>query len=629
MPGMPHAPGAAFTVSLALATGVVAQALAIHLRVPGIVLLLVLGVLLGPEFAGVVRPETLGSGLSTLVGFAVAVILFEGGMNLDLRRLRREQVAIRRLVTLGAVVTFVGGALAARILLGWSWTNSLLFGSLVIVTGPTVITPLLRRIHASRPLRTILEAEGVLIDAVGAMVAIVSLEIALRPSGVSAAMGVLDLVLRLGVGAAVGIIGGLLVAEALRLASLIPEGLQNVFALVMAMLVYQVSDRLMAESGIAAAIAAGMVVGNRRTPVQRELLEFKEQLTSMFIGMLFVLLAADLRLADVRALGTPAIWTVLVLMLVVRPLGVALSTRGTDLTVRERAFLAWMGPRGIVAAAVASLFAETLTEAGLPGGDSLRAMVFLVIAATVVLQGLSGGLVARLLGVRRPPERGFVILGAGPLGRAIGQSLAGEGEEVLMLDADPSVVGSAEAAGHKVVLGNALEESTLRRCNLETRRAFVAMTENEGINFIVARNVRELFRLRTVLAAFDRRRVGLQSSVAREHGLRVAFGLARDLEYWSNLCRRDGAVTSRFRLQGPPRQPDVRGQASGADELLAAWLPVAYRRGRTVRLIDERWQPRHGDVITMLLAAERSERARELLAQAGWREVAGAAAAAA
>ena len=202
VPDFVHDP--AFNVGLALAVGMLAQALARHLRVPGIVLLLAAGVLLGPDLLGIVHPESLGDGLQMLVGFAVAVILFEGGMNLNLSRLRREALSIRRLATWGAVVTAIGGALAARLLLGWDWTLSALFGTLVIVTGPTVINPLLRRIRVKPSLATVLEAEGVLVDAIGAIIAVVALEVALSPSGQSLALGSWHLLSRLGFGAILG-----------------------------------------------------------------------------------------------------------------------------------------------------------------------------------------------------------------------------------------------------------------------------------------------------------------------------------------------------------------------------------------------------------------------------------------
>lgn len=199
----------ALLLAVALTAAMLAQVLARHLRVPGIVLLLATGAVLGPDVAGVLDPEALGPALQVLVGLAVAVILFEGGLNLDLRRLRREATSIRRLVTLGALITALGGTLAARLILGWGWTPSVLFGTLVIVTGPTVVTPLLRRIKLKRKLATVLEAEGVLVDAIGAVVAVVALEVVIDPVlAESLAEGLWSLVSRLGFGLAAGLAGG-------------------------------------------------------------------------------------------------------------------------------------------------------------------------------------------------------------------------------------------------------------------------------------------------------------------------------------------------------------------------------------------------------------------------------------
>jgi len=392
---------AAFTFAVALAAGMVAQVLGRHLRIPGIVLLLLAGVLLGPDVSGIVQPQTLGSGLGIIVSAAVAVILFEGGLHLDIGRLRREAVTIRRLVTLGAAVTAVVATFAARFLMEWPWQVAIPFGTLVVVTGPTVITPLLRRIRVNRNLHTILEAEGVLIDPIGAIIAVVALEVVLAQELGTAARGLLGIPTRLLFGLATGVVGGFAMAKLLQIENLVPERLESILILALLLLLNEFSNAVMPESGIMAAPVAGMVVGNLPSGARSSLKEFKEQITIMLIGLLFVLLAADVRIAEVTGLGWRGVATVLVLMVVARPLDVAASTAGSALTWRDRAFIAWLGPRGIVAAAVASVFAHELTGAGITQGIELRALVFLVIAATVLLQGLSGGLAASLLGVRR------------------------------------------------------------------------------------------------------------------------------------------------------------------------------------------------------------------------------------
>lgn len=549
----------ALVVALALAAGVTAQTIARHLRMPGIVLLLGAGVVLGPDVAGIVEPGVLGHALDTLVGFAVAVILFEGGLNLDFKRIRAQAPAIRRLLSVGVVVTAGGGAVAARYVLGWEWTPALLFGTLVIVTGPTVVTPLLRRIRVSRKVETILETEGVLIDAVGAVVAVVALEIAL---GHSLTAGAISAPTRLGVGLLVGGAGGLLMALLLRLPHAVPEGLESILALAYTLALYQVSNAVTPESGIMAAITAGAVVGNSGARSARGIREFKEQLTTLMIGMLFVLLAADVRVGDVVGLGAPGLWVVLALMFVVRPLNVVACTFGTGLTWREKAFLSWVAPRGIVAAAVASLFADRL-GGGL--GEELRALVFLVIAATVVVQGATASFVAGVLGLRRPMNRGFAVFGATPLGVLLGQELQEHGHEVVVIDADARKCKEAEARGLRVVYGNALSETVLLRSQMDTRRAAIGASHNEAMNLLFIDKARRAAHVPAVYAVGERSRGEVTPDHVRAAGGCLMFGNETDPELWSVRIRRGTAEVQTWRREDDSTGDGIElpGEAAG------------------------------------------------------------------
>jgi NhaP-type Na+/H+ or K+/H+ antiporter len=607
---------ASLTIAVALAAGVVVQALAFHVRVPAIVLLLGTGFLLGPEFLDLVNPASLGGALLTLVGFAVAVILFEGGMNLNLARLRREQVVIRNLVTWGGLITALGGAAAALLFLRWDVTTSILFGTLVMVTGPTVVTPLLRRINVLPGLRTILEAEGVIIDAIGALVAVVTLEIVLHPTGRALASGLAGLPMRLGVGLALGLAGGALIALLLRVDRIVPERLANVFSLAMAMAIYQVSNSLLSESGLVAAIVAGLVVGNVRTRVLRELLEFKEQLTSMFIGMLFVLLSANLRWSDLRALGWGGAAVVASLMLVVRPAQVWLCARGTGLHWREKAFLSWLAPRGIVAAAVSSMFAQTLDAAGMPGGAGLRAMVFLVIVATVIVQGLPAGLVASLLRVRQAAGPAWVVVGANALGRIVARLLDEGGSRAVLIDIDPELCQAAEREGRRVVQGNAIEDRTLVAAGIDSARALVAVTANEGINLVCARKAIEDYRVRRAYVAVDRRPSGISADAVAEGGVRVLFGVPCDLRRWIGWGDRGLLKIERWQLTERRSTADPRGAA--AADGAPPFLPLLVGRARRRFAVDERWSARRRDQLWVALIEERAAEARAWLQANGW-----------
>ncbi|MGH7542214.1 MAG: cation:proton antiporter, partial [Gemmatimonadota bacterium] len=396
----------ALTFALALVAGVLAQSIGRHLRVPGIVVLLATGVFLGPYFADLVRPDTLGPALQPIVGFAIAVVLFEAALNLNADRLRHQAVTIRRLITIGGLITLAGAMLAALLLLDWPWHAALLFGTLVMVTGPTVINPITRRIRLQRNVRTILEAEGVMIDPIGAVIAVVALEVILQtmdPTTSRAGSGLLGFPYRIVLGFVMGMAGGVLIGLLLRIRNLVPVGYENIFTLAAVLAIFQSSNAILPESGILTVAVAGVVVGNMRTRVGRELLEFKEQLSILLVGILFTLLAADVPLEAVVALGWGGVATVLTLMFVVRPLDVWVCTHGTELEWRERVFLAWLAPRGIVAFALSSLFAVELTAHGMgEEGEGLRALVFLVIAITVVVEGGPAGAVASLLGLRTP-----------------------------------------------------------------------------------------------------------------------------------------------------------------------------------------------------------------------------------
>lgn len=603
----------ALTIALALAVGMVAQAVARHLRVPGIVLLLGAGVLLGADGLDIVRPAALGASLHDLIGFSVAVILFDGGMNLSLERLRREARSIRQLMTVGALVTAAGAAVAARLTLGWSWTLAVLFGTLVMVTGPTVITPLLRRIKVHERVATVLEAEGILVDAIGAIVAVVALEIAIGPPGHSVAFGAWHIASRLAFGFVFGAAGGLLIALLLRSGRAIPEGLESVFTLAVVLLLYQGSNAILPETGIVTAVAAGLVVGNARAHVVAELREFKEQLTALLIGLLFVLLAADVRIAEVAALGWPGVGLVAALMLVVRPLCVLAGTWGSDLTWREKVFLGWLAPRGIVAAAVSSLFAQTLEGEGIPGGSGLQAMVFLVIASTVLIQGLSGGFVASWLGLRRPSNLGYVILGANPVGRALGRALQESGEEVLLIDSNPQACAEAGADGLRILYGSGLDRAVQERAELDTRAGCLGVTTNEEVNLLFARQAKKDFKTPKVWAALRRNHLGIDMEAIRQFGGHVLFGRPKAVDLWALRLEEGEAAVETWLCREAPGPRDNLAAREGE-----RWLALAVLRGQRVLPVDEALDFQKGDRLRVVIALEGRAETRSWFEAHGW-----------
>lgn len=600
------------TFALALLAGMFAQAIARHLRLPAIVLLLLGGVALGPDGLGWIDPRQLGLGLFWIVDFAVAVILFEGGLNLELSRLRRSGEAIRRLITWGALVTLVGGAGAVWFWLGWGRMESLLFGALVVVTGPTVVGPLVSELRLKPRVATVLEAEGVLIDPIGAIASVVVLELALSgdpgsfllvESGVGLA--------RLASGLALGVAAGFLLARALRVSRVLPDGLENVFVLSSVLLLYAGAESLLSHSGVLAVTIAGVVVGNTRSPVERDLKEFKDQLTVMLIGLLFVLLAADVRFDQVRALGWAGLGVVATLVLVVRPLGVWICTAGSDLARGERLFLAWVAPRGIVAAAIASLVAADLERAGLPGGAELRALVFLTIAVTVTLAGLTAAPVGNLLGVRLRQRDTVAILTAQTLGLVLAAELRRGGVPVVFLDSNPAGVRRAEAEGFAVVYGDAVQESVMQRARLGFVHTVVALTGNRTLNSVFVARARDRFGVTRGLVATSEPGVGLVSEQVGSGEAALAFDGPHDVERWDVRGRRGDVEVAHFVCRGPATPES--GEPSALGGLSERYVAFAVERDGERRVMHARWRLRAGDVLAVAIhAPEREDALREL-----------------
>ena len=601
----------ALTLAFAMAFGMIAQVLARHLRIPGIVLLLGTGLLLGPDALGIVHPSSLGDALPFIVGFAVAVILFEGGMNLRINRIRREGKTIRQLITTGALVTALGGTVTAKIFLGWDWRISLLFGVIVIVTGPTVITPLLRRLKLRRSVSTVLEAEGVLLDAIGAVIAVVALEIALSPSGLSFLTGLFHIITRLIVGSAIGAAGGFLLAFLLRFRNLVPEGLENVFTLSLVFALFQGTNSISPESGIVAVTAAGLVVGNMKTHVQRELREFEEQMTVLLIGMLFILLAADVRLIEVTELGWGGIITVTILVCVLRPLNVYIGTMGSNLNLRQKALLSWIAPRGIVAAAVASLFALELEKHGIDGSQ-LRAMVFSLIAVTVLISGLTGGIAAQFLGLKRPENVGWVILSANNLSRSLAKVLIESGEEVICIDQNPKACRRAEEEGIKVIYGNGLDEKTLLRAEIDTRLGAMGLSSNEEVNLLFGTKAKEIGKLSVILVGIKSMSEGITSEMVKEIGGRIPFGRQCDIEQWAGWIQRGITSINRYSLTSPASDNNFQ---DGTEGII---LPLVLHRKSKSQPIDDTTEIKAGDEVTMIVNNQREKEALEWLSSQGW-----------
>jgi NhaP-type Na+/H+ or K+/H+ antiporter len=586
---------ALLTIALAVAAGLLAQIIGHRLRVPAIVPLLVLGVALGPSGLGVVVPAALGGGLSVIVKLCVAVILFDGALNLRIADLRRAMKEVRNLVTIGVVVSWVGATLAAWLIAGFSVSVAIVFGALMTVTGPTVVQPLLRRVSIPRRVRTVLEGEAILIDPVGAVLAVAVVDVVLGLAGVhpigvlSGAWGYFG---RLLVGLVAGGVGGLALSWTLRRRGLVPAELVNLVSLAFVWAAFAAAEWAQSEAGIMASVVMGLMMQRGTVPEERRLRRFKEQLTVLGISILFVLLAAALPLGIVRAEGWRGILTVLALVFVVRPLCVLASLYDSALTWRERLFVMWISPRGIVAASVASLFAVVLDEAGFAEGTRILAITFMAIAITVTLQGLTASTVARLLGLRSLAHQAVIIVGAGPLARGLADVLQSRGRAVTLVDRNEALVDEARGAGLDARLGNALDEDVLAELGAEEAATVVAVTTNSEVNALATHLAHDAFGVERTFPALGHPSRGAGPRLLERVGGRIAFGRPLDVRAWEASLEEGTAtfVTYRVPAGGPTR----------ASQLPEGVVPIARVQGESAEIVTADLAWRVGDELVLL-----------------------------
>ncbi len=470
-------------LALVVVLGIGAQVVSWRLRLPSILLLLLAGFLAGPV-TGVLDPDALlGDLLRPLVGLAVAVILFEGGLTLRLHDLRGSGIAVGGLITVGFVITWIIAALGAAMLLGLSPSLALLLGAILTVSGPTVVGPLLRHVRPSGPAGPILRWEGILIDPLGAILAL----LAFKAAAGSGSLGELatTAALSLGIGAATGAAAAGLLVLALR-RRWVPDFLDVPVTILLVVASFAGSDTLQAESGLVAVTVMGVILANQQRVGIGHILTFKENLTTLLVSALFILLAARLDLEDVLGLGVPGLVFLALLVFVARPLAVFASTLRANLTWRDRVFIAGVAPRGIVAAAVAAFLALELEERGIPGSERIIAAAFLTIAGTVVVYGLGAGPLARGLGLATRDPHGVLILGAAAFPRAIAGALKKEGLRVLLVDANRDNVLAARLDGLDAVTGNLLSTQLEEQLDLGGIGWYLGMTHNDEANALGA-----------------------------------------------------------------------------------------------------------------------------------------------
>ncbi|WP_204344536.1 cation:proton antiporter [Psychroserpens algicola] len=478
--------------------GILAQWVAWKFKIPAILPLILIGLLVGPIAAEFLSHDGTkwiepiwnekeglfpGESLFYFVSLAISIILFEGGLTLKLSEIKNVGPVITKLITVGSLVTFFGAAIAARFIFDLSWEISFLFSGLIIVTGPTVITPILRNIPLKKDVSAVLKWEGILIDPIGALVAVLVYEFISVDAGGEFTKTAL---IEFGKIVLFGSTFGFTFAHALNLIlnkKLVPHYLMNVFTLAAVLGVFVLSDAFAHESGLLAVVVMGMVLGNSNSPYLKDILYFKESLSVLLISILFILLAANINFDELLLIYN---WKTVMLfaavVFLIRPLGVFLSTMGSTLKLNEKLFISWVGPRGIVAAGIASLFGLKLASIGVVGAEYITPLVFVIVLGTVLLNATTARLFAKLVGVFLTQSNGILIVGASKVSRLLGHYLESNGRHVVLIDSNQNNIAKAKELGIEALNTNIYSETLTDNIELNDVGYLMAMTGNSDIN---------------------------------------------------------------------------------------------------------------------------------------------------
>ena len=492
-----------------LVLGILAQWLAWKVKLPAILPLIIIGLLVGPfstfflsSHEKLIDTDAIFKGevLFDFLSLAVGVILFEGGLSLKIKDLKGTGTTVISLVMVGTIVTLIGATVACHYIMGMTYKMSLLFGSLVIVTGPTVIKPILRNVRPNHKVATLLNWEGVLIDPVGALVALLAYEfiVSFGSEANITSFAIKEIISTILSGSAVGFLISALIYNILK-RELIPTYLRNVVVLALIVMTVSLADQLVSESGLFAVTLAGIVLTNTNLKQINLILSFKEDITVILVSVLFIMLSARIDMEDIYLLGPQSLLLFAVVVYVLRPITIFLSTIGAKLNVNEKLFLSWISPRGIISAGVASIFTIRILASDNPNVSMLEKqeaelilpLTFLVIIGTVIIQGFTAKPIAKYLKIYQYKPNGILFIGADQMTRLIAFYLHKHGIPVLLSDTSPSNIKDAKALGLDTFEGSLLvDKSVTEEVDLSEYGQVWAMTSSNEINMLACRILR-------------------------------------------------------------------------------------------------------------------------------------------
>lgn len=474
-----------------LIMSLIAQTLSFYFRIPFIIFLLIEGIVAGPEVLNLLDPALYSEGLSAIVAISVSVIVFDGGLHIDLKHIRMVQESVLKLTTIGVFVTFLGATVLTSLLIGVPLELAALFGALVTATGPTVITPIVRNIQVSHKLGKILELEGVLNDAASVILAAMVFEwIAAKLSGIDVVVFILY---RLGIGIVLGSFSGFALRWFFTRGKAISNRTARLVSLTAVFSCFVLSEYLGNESGILAVAIFGIILGTSEFPYKETIKEFKSDIVIVMLSLIFILLAAMIKFEYIQRIGVNGIVLVLLLVFVIRPFAVFISMWNSQIRTNEKLFVSFVGPRGVVPTSIATYFAIKLDSMGIPGGQTLVGLVFLTVIITVFMSGSLTKKVAEVLEVI-PME--ILVIGGGKVGRILAERFDRRGENVVVVDISEDNCKKCMELGIRTVQGDAGDVNVLKKAGIENAKYIVATTNKDDTNLLFCQIAKTSFGFR-------------------------------------------------------------------------------------------------------------------------------------
>ncbi len=515
------------TIIFSIILGSAGIVLSDKFEIPGILFYFAMGIFFGPSFVGLLEPQSLGEGLSIMITVFVTIILFEGGLSLNIKQIRSLRSVLFKDIVLSVIVMASAGYLSARYITGLPWQISIIFASLIVVTGPTVIKPVIRHIDLDNRVKNFLNGEAVLIDAVGAILAIVTLEFVLTQHKIS--LSIAGFAGSLLVGTLSGLVFGYVIRYLICKTRIIPPATNSFFILGFVLLSFISSELIVPESGLLTVVIVGLILSTMSYREKEKILNFKDQVTRIVTSILFVLLSANFNVRYINQYLTEGLIVVLIIILARFPV-IFLSTKNEGFTIREKLFMSWLGPRGIIALSVASIAALKLQASGVEMAYTLEILVFMLISVTVLVQGMSAKWFAGRLNILVKGDRNIVILGVSEVALMIAEKWRNDRTGVLFVDSNIKNCKMAEERGFTCCEGNALDPITYSGIEMENFTSVLAASDNNEINVIFCRFLKETYGIEKLYTVLNDKANEELSQIIRDENIHLAFGTRDNAE---------------------------------------------------------------------------------------------------